>query len=248
MKKNNIMNSTILSCESGRSMVEMLGVLAIIGVLTIGGLAGYNYAMRSHKTNEIINGASTLYTLGISSNGGSGNAEMTYSVHVGDVPAAVSEMTYKPDRTVVVAIDDVDICNEVKKKLGDKAGDCTAATSPATGYNLTVTLGDATVTQNNGIWHECKGDYEDPHCDDVMKSCYWKVGEYPHCWEPDCSPQGTCACDVDVDQPCTCLVLSETFPNCSRPTCCDTGVCECDDLVRGIACTYGGEYPNCQSE
>ena len=27
--------------ESGRSMVEMLGVLAIIGVLSIGGIAGY---------------------------------------------------------------------------------------------------------------------------------------------------------------------------------------------------------------
>ena len=27
--------------QSGRSMVEMLGVLAIIGVLSIGGIAGY---------------------------------------------------------------------------------------------------------------------------------------------------------------------------------------------------------------
>ena len=27
--------------QSGRSMVEMLGVLAIIGVLSAGGLAGY---------------------------------------------------------------------------------------------------------------------------------------------------------------------------------------------------------------
>ena len=31
--------------ESGRSMVEMLGVLAIIGVLSVGGVAGYNFAM-----------------------------------------------------------------------------------------------------------------------------------------------------------------------------------------------------------
>ena len=31
--------------QSGRSMVEMLGVLAIIGVLSIGGIAGYRAAM-----------------------------------------------------------------------------------------------------------------------------------------------------------------------------------------------------------
>ena len=39
--------------ESGRSMVEMLGVLAIIGVLSAGGLAGYSKAMEKHKTNKL---------------------------------------------------------------------------------------------------------------------------------------------------------------------------------------------------
>ena len=40
-----------ISCQSGRSMVEMLGVLAIIGVLSVGGIAGYSRAMRQHKVN-----------------------------------------------------------------------------------------------------------------------------------------------------------------------------------------------------
>jgi len=40
--------------ESGRSMIEMLGVLAVIGVLSVTGLYGYTLAMRKHKTNEII--------------------------------------------------------------------------------------------------------------------------------------------------------------------------------------------------
>ena len=40
--------------ESGRSMVEMLGTLAIIGVLSIGGIAGYNYGMDKYRTNETI--------------------------------------------------------------------------------------------------------------------------------------------------------------------------------------------------
>jgi len=40
--------------ESGRSMVEMLGVLAIIGVLSVGGISGYKMAMEKITTNEIL--------------------------------------------------------------------------------------------------------------------------------------------------------------------------------------------------
>ena len=38
--------------ESGRSMVEMLGVLAIIGVLSVGGIAGYSKAMSKFKLTK----------------------------------------------------------------------------------------------------------------------------------------------------------------------------------------------------
>ena len=40
--------------NSGRSMIEMLGVLAIIAVLTVGGIAGYSKAMTQFKVNKII--------------------------------------------------------------------------------------------------------------------------------------------------------------------------------------------------
>ena len=40
--------------ESGRSMVEMLGVLAIIGVLSVGGIAGYSLSMRRHRANSVV--------------------------------------------------------------------------------------------------------------------------------------------------------------------------------------------------
>ena len=44
--------------QSGRSMVEMLGVLAIIGVLSVGGIAGYSLSMRRHRANQILDIAS----------------------------------------------------------------------------------------------------------------------------------------------------------------------------------------------
>jgi len=40
--------------EKGRSMVEMLGVLAIIAVISAGALVGYSKAMRRQRLNEII--------------------------------------------------------------------------------------------------------------------------------------------------------------------------------------------------
>lgn len=40
--------------QNGRSMVEMLGVLAVVGMLSVGGLAGYSKAMARHKLNKTI--------------------------------------------------------------------------------------------------------------------------------------------------------------------------------------------------
>ena len=45
--------------ETGRSMVEMLGVLAIIGVLSVGGITGYRTAMDRYKANKLINDIQT---------------------------------------------------------------------------------------------------------------------------------------------------------------------------------------------
>ena len=53
---------------AGRSMVEMLGVLAIIGVLSVGAIAGYSKAMFKYKLNKqaesfnsLLNSAIQLY-------------------------------------------------------------------------------------------------------------------------------------------------------------------------------------------
>ncbi len=43
-----------ISSQSGRSMVEMLGVLAVIGVLSVGGIAGYRYALDRYTRNKIL--------------------------------------------------------------------------------------------------------------------------------------------------------------------------------------------------
>ena len=56
------MTKLLSSEQSGRSMVEMLGVLAIIGVLSIGGISGYSKAMSKYRTNKAIDQVSLLIT------------------------------------------------------------------------------------------------------------------------------------------------------------------------------------------
>ena len=48
------MRNEITTNEQGRSMVEMLGVLAIIGSLTIIGIAGFKMAMNKAKANSLV--------------------------------------------------------------------------------------------------------------------------------------------------------------------------------------------------
>ena len=130
-KENNITchAELVSASQTGRSMVEMLGVLAIIGVLSVGGIAGYTSAMRQYKANEIVNATSMLYMMGASQNQGNGDKQMLYSGALGTVPSGVSEITYNADKTITLAFTDTDVCPLVKNKLGDKAsGECPTLT------------------------------------------------------------------------------------------------------------------------
>ena len=55
--------------ESGRTMLEMLGVLAIMGIIVYGAIAGINYGMSSYRVNQtysdiqdIVQGIEDLYS------------------------------------------------------------------------------------------------------------------------------------------------------------------------------------------
>lgn len=56
------MKNVYKSEQTGRSMVEMLGVLAIIGVLSVGGIAGYSQAMSKFKLTKAMDQVQTILT------------------------------------------------------------------------------------------------------------------------------------------------------------------------------------------
>ena len=64
--------------ESGRSMVEMLGTLAIIGVLSVGAIAGYSYGMNKYRANQTIHDIS-LRTVDLMTQASQGQAELTFA-------------------------------------------------------------------------------------------------------------------------------------------------------------------------
>ena len=80
---------------AGRSMVEMLGVLAIIGVLSVGAIAGYSKAMMKYKLNKYSEQMNTVINAiarnahsfdNIYSQNGSPTSLTSYFVKMGEVP------------------------------------------------------------------------------------------------------------------------------------------------------------------
>ena len=84
---------TILSKNNqyGRSMVEMLGVLAIIGVLSVGGISGYSRAMAKYKLTKtqdqismLLINIRTAYATSPNYDGLNNDAAVDYNIAPGD--------------------------------------------------------------------------------------------------------------------------------------------------------------------
>ena len=118
--------------ESGRSMVEMLGVLAIIGVLSIGGIAGYTLAMNRYRANEIMNLASQVAIIAASKNGGAGDDASLSDLPGATKPAGLSDISATKYGVTTVTLDGdyaANLATLIEQLGGDKAtcsnGTCT---------------------------------------------------------------------------------------------------------------------------
>ena len=72
--------------QSGRSMVEMLGVLAIIGVLSVGAMSGYSKAMMKYKLNKFSEGLNSLLNYAL---------QYTPQFETSDTTTFYNELMYK---------------------------------------------------------------------------------------------------------------------------------------------------------
>lgn len=61
-QRKTALDAPLYAVSAGRSMIEMLGVLAIIAVLKVGGIAGYSKAMQKYKINKMLDDYTMLIT------------------------------------------------------------------------------------------------------------------------------------------------------------------------------------------
>ncbi len=125
--------------EKGRSMVEMLGVLAIIGVLSAGGLAGYSKAMFKHKLNSTMDQITMLVTNIRTMYGTQGNyigLSEAAAVDLGIVPAVMVKDTTADDTRTVTLTNPFKGGVNIGLINATSGADDTAGTT-ATGFKLT---------------------------------------------------------------------------------------------------------------
>ncbi len=142
--------------ENGRSMIEMLGTLAVIGVLSIGGIAGYRTAMDMHDANEIIDSvgkAATQLSVGFLA----GTAGDTLTLEETTTPTGHTLTATKVDVgrfSVLVTGVEASVCENIlnrdwKLPLEIKADNCATETNDMA-FLFADDLGDGTTTAGTG--------------------------------------------------------------------------------------------------
>ena len=139
--------------QKGRSMVEMLGVLAIIGVLSIGGIAGYTASMNRYRANQIMDAAAKVAVLAQTANQGQGGKVYAGTLG-GDCTTGATDSGIKWSTVADVT----GFCAEAEEGddtvtftlIGSIDPDVSAAISNIAGNSSTSTNGVTTGTGFNG--------------------------------------------------------------------------------------------------
>ena len=112
-----ITNKNDKRSQKGRSMVEMLGVLSIIGVLSVGGISAYSTAMEKHKANELM-AATMQEAVLISAQLATGNTNPTLSGINNSLFTSASTVANSDNFKITLNSVDSDICEKMKSMLG----------------------------------------------------------------------------------------------------------------------------------
>ena len=124
--------------QQGRSMIEMLGVLAIIGVLSIGGLAGYTMAMNRHRANTVLDFAAKSGVIAQTQGDGSTKIDTTdcknaslmgQEVSISQIDKIEAEREANGVTKVTVTFKSSDGTGGVSQALASRIGITTAKTS-----------------------------------------------------------------------------------------------------------------------
>ena len=222
--------------ETGRSMVEMLGVLSIIGVLSVGGISAYSTAMEKHKANEALHKASMMAT----------TVSAYAMTNDGKLPSTITDFANSGYATTLsdngtqfkltVAGIGEDVCTQMKNAKGGMVRnvDCDEATGDATITYYKNLATDPTEGEKSPT-----GEKPDPACADV------KCDDGLTCVKGSClCPDGTLPCNGEC---CAsnefCTASGSTSGECKELTCdkTDEDCCVTNaDCGKNEFCLFGG--------
>jgi len=232
-------NKNYKRSQKGRSMVEMLGVLAIIGVLSVGGLYGYGVAMKKHKANELLHQASMLAAT-ISAQAMTNNGTLPQTItdfgntSYGKFQSDVGETADKTGFTITISELDGSVCSQLKEGGMVQGVECKDGTSEGK-MNAEITYyknlatdpaeGEKSPTGGNSV-ASCKSD--------IVKVYNCETKTTTDCC-PDtetCTQPTNCGCASDDDCP-------------GDQICNDDKVCDCPGEEWGIENELGLDGKTC---
>ena len=242
--------------EQGRSMVEMLGVLAVVGVLSAGGIAGYTYAMDRHRTNELLNEASKRAVV-VASQIASGRTPSLAEFGTGETAGGTfaTDAVTDIDDAVGIKVTGVkdSVCENLVKLENDRVymakddASLTALTeADCTGDNATFLIvfegmGGGT---GEGTTITCEESekvsvtYTGGRCCNETKTGKFCPGDEP----PTCVRDA--GCDCSDESCCTSIGANWTSNSIGEGICCETGTALCSAFGDCI-CVPAGYNSTC---
>ena len=212
--------------QTGRSMVEMLGVLAIIGVLSVGGIAGYTSAMNKHRANDTVQRIMRRAVI-ISSQKQLGQTATLSGFNENDGAYAITlsagEEASDPTFTLEAANVPEDVCQKLL-----------ALTWPSAALSPTNcgTTQDMSFTFKNDLSAFNASDF-----DGQQEACQNAGNRWCRSTNSCVTHDETCVC-LDAPEPCQIcnLETGDVVPNeelegqfCDTNKVCQSGICMCEE-------------------
>ena len=208
--------------QSGRSMIEMLGTLAIMGVLTIAGIAGYRYAITKQNAQDIIQSVSLMAV------SASTQLSMTNTFSLSEFDDKIKGAypvegleTYGNGPLFAVRISQIpaDVCRQILRLNWQQPVEIALQNQPASAENLDLCQSENTM---DFVFTDTLDGHDKPeHCQrtsDCSSAC-------------DACIEGLCTENCAADEKCVYRTNGRQKPT-DKTVCCPE-----NQVMNGICCT-----------
>lgn len=135
--------------ESGRSMIEMLGVLAIMGVITVGAIGMITYAMRMQKQSKVND---DVYQIVLGVRQLLGEYDDFSNIDSSAIFTALAMSDKNPyGGNYVLSVNNANTRQFIVSINGLGAGDCKALKTKAWSDSVSGASGDCDSSQNDNV-------------------------------------------------------------------------------------------------